>query len=372
MAEAVGRTLLAAHARAVTAESCTGGWIAKCLTDIPGSSRWFERGYVTYSNAAKQQGLGVRSEDLQAFGAVSAITAEQMAAGALAASAADVAVAVTGIAGPDGGTTQKPVGLVWLAAGRRDGPIRAEEHHFSGDREAIRRAAVAAALRLLLATVQSAAIRTPAGRVAAERVRLRRVFFALWPDEQFCVRLSAAAAQLGRLEGRRAVPEDWHVTVCFIGSVNEAELAALQSGAAAVSARGCALQFDTLEYWQRARIVAATASQIPAAAVELAQALRALARSLGLTPDDKPLRPHLTLMRGVSPRAWQALGETRSQSLGARLDLISSAFYLAESRASARADSGAGGGEQSGRCAPPKDAVRGGSYSRLASWLLQG
>jgi nicotinamide-nucleotide amidase len=377
LAEAVGRTLLAVHARAVTAESCTGGWIAKCLTDIPGSSRWFERGYVTYSNAAKQQALGVRTEDLQAFGAVSAHAAEQMASGALAVSDADIAVAVTGIAGPDGGTAQKPVGLVWLAVGRRDGPVRAEEHHFSGDREAIRRAAVATALRLLLATAQTAAIGTTAGRSAADRARLRRVFFALWPDEQFGARLSAVAAELlGRLEGRHALPADWHVTVCFVGSVNEAALTALQAGAAAVTARSCALQFDGLEYWQQARVVAATASQVPAAAVELAQALRALARSLGLAPDEKPLRPHLTLMRGVSPRAWHALYDARSRSLGAQLDLISTAFYLAESRASAGTESGAGdaggGRGRSGRREPPKDAVRGASYSRLASWPLQG
>ena len=149
----MGETLLRAGWRAVTAESCTGGWVAKCLTDVPGSSRWFERGYVTYSNLAKEQSLGVATAVIETFGAVSRPAAEQMAAGALHASGADLAVAVTGIAGPDGGSLEKPVGLVWFAVASRGASalVRAEERRFSGDREAIRRAAVARALELLLA-----------------------------------------------------------------------------------------------------------------------------------------------------------------------------------------------------------------------------
>jgi nicotinamide-nucleotide amidase len=153
LALAVAEGMRAQGRRLVTAESCTGGWVAKCLTDIAGSSQWFERGYVTYSNAAKEQTLGVAPEVLSTFGAVSRQSAEQMAAGALHASSADVAVAITGIAGPSGGSEAKPVGLVWLALALRlpDGGIhsRAEEQRFGGDREAIRRASVAAALRLV-------------------------------------------------------------------------------------------------------------------------------------------------------------------------------------------------------------------------------
>ncbi len=153
LAERVAQGALTGGLRVVTAESCTGGWLAKCLTDIPGSSQWFERGYVTYSNAAKQQCLGVASEVIDTFGAVSRPTAEQMASGALHASNADLAAAVTGIAGPAGGTPAKPVGLVWIAVALRtpSGGIesRAEEHRFAGDREAIRRASVGAALQLL-------------------------------------------------------------------------------------------------------------------------------------------------------------------------------------------------------------------------------
>ena len=151
-----GRALQAAGWRLTTAESCTGGWIAKCLTDIAGSSNWFERGYVTYSDSAKRQALGVGAQTLQAHGAVSAETASEMASGALTRSGADVAVSVTGIAGPDGGSIEKPVGLVWFGLSRRGGSTVTEEHRFGGDRAAIRSAAVIAALRLVIAATHAA------------------------------------------------------------------------------------------------------------------------------------------------------------------------------------------------------------------------
>jgi nicotinamide-nucleotide amidase len=147
----VGQALLWARWRVVTAESCTGGGVAQALTEVPGSSQWFERGYVTYSNEAKMQELGVPRELLERHGAVSAEVAEQMARGALRESGADLAVAVTGIAGPDGGTPEKPVGLVYLAIGRRgEGAARVVREVFSGDRAAVRGASVTAALHLLL------------------------------------------------------------------------------------------------------------------------------------------------------------------------------------------------------------------------------
>ena len=131
------------------AESCTGGGIAAALTDVAGSSAWFDRGFVTYSNQAKKEMLGVSADTLAAFGAVSRETALEMATGALARSAAQLSVAVTGIAGPGGGSPDKPVGTVWLAwasAERAD----AVREHFSGDRAAVRAATVDAALRGLL------------------------------------------------------------------------------------------------------------------------------------------------------------------------------------------------------------------------------
>jgi len=133
-----------------TAESCTGGWIAKTMTDVPGSSGWFERGLVTYSNDAKIELLGVKRITLEHHGAVSGETVAEMAAGVLAHSRVQIAVAVSGIAGPDGGTPAKPVGTVWLAWAVRDEPVRTRRFQFAGDREAVRQQAVRVALEGML------------------------------------------------------------------------------------------------------------------------------------------------------------------------------------------------------------------------------
>jgi nicotinamide-nucleotide amidase len=133
-----------------TAESCTGGWVAEVVTMVPGSSEWFERGFVTYTNLAKQEMLGVRSETLQRFGAVSEQTVQEMVAGALANSRADVALAVSGVAGPAGGTPSKPVGTVCLAWGVRGSAAVAITQHFAGDRQEVRRRSVVRALEGLL------------------------------------------------------------------------------------------------------------------------------------------------------------------------------------------------------------------------------
>ncbi|MEX2200641.1 MAG: CinA family protein [Dongiaceae bacterium] len=135
--------------RIVTAESCTGGMIAAALTDIAGSSDVFERGFVTYSNDAKHELIDVPRATLDAPGAVSAETAEAMARGALARSHADVALSVTGVAGPGGGSAEKPVGLVYFGVARKGGQVRVVREVFAGDRAAIRRAATTRALDLL-------------------------------------------------------------------------------------------------------------------------------------------------------------------------------------------------------------------------------
>jgi nicotinamide-nucleotide amidase len=149
----VGRNLRDAGDSIVTAESCTGGLLAKCLTDISGSSDYFDRGWVTYSNASKVAELGVEPAVLTRHGAVSEAVALAMVRGALARSQAQHAVAITGIAGPSGGSAEKPVGLVWIGWGRRQGDhhrIHATEYRFRGGRDAVRRQAVAAALKGLL------------------------------------------------------------------------------------------------------------------------------------------------------------------------------------------------------------------------------
>jgi len=145
----VGQLLLARNASVTTAESCTGGWIAKALTDIAGSSAWFERGFVTYSNEAKQQMVGVSESTLAQFGAVSEQVVREMAQGALSEAGAQYALSVSGIAGPDGGSEGKPVGTVWFGFAASTGEVLALVERFHGDREAVRRQATAWALQTL-------------------------------------------------------------------------------------------------------------------------------------------------------------------------------------------------------------------------------
>lgn len=147
LAQQVGDRLRLGRDHLVTAESCTGGWIAKCVTDIAGSSDWFDCGMAAYSYEAKQALLGVRPQTLETHGAVSRETVIEMVSGALVNSGASVAVAVTGIAGPGGGSPEKPVGTVWIGWKRRGGYARAEVFQFDGDRDAVRRQTVERALR---------------------------------------------------------------------------------------------------------------------------------------------------------------------------------------------------------------------------------
>lgn len=153
LAVRVGEALHRRHKILVTAESCTGGWISQAVTSVAGSSAWFDRGFVTYTNAAKQDMLGVRGETLDQYGAVSEVTAREMAAGALTHSGAGVSVAVTGIAGPSGGSASKPVGLVCFAWAVAGGETTARSERFHGDRRAIRCQAVACALQGVLDAV---------------------------------------------------------------------------------------------------------------------------------------------------------------------------------------------------------------------------
>jgi len=153
LARRLGRLLKRRRQKLVTAESCTGGWAAQAVTAIAGSSDWFERGFVTYSNAAKQELLRVRRGTLRKHGAVSEETAREMALGALARSRASVAVSITGVAGPGGGSRDKPVGMVCFgwAQGRR---LRSETRKFNGNRESVRRQSVVHALKGVMALLE--------------------------------------------------------------------------------------------------------------------------------------------------------------------------------------------------------------------------
>jgi nicotinamide-nucleotide amidase len=151
LAKRVGAALKSSRRMLVTAESCTGGWIAEAVTMVPGSSEWFERGFVTYTYISKREMLGVKEDTLGRHGAVAEEVVREMAAGALKYSHAQVAVAVSGVAGPSGGTPDKPVGTVCFAWCAKAGKPRSETKHFRGDREAVRRQSVEHALKGVLA-----------------------------------------------------------------------------------------------------------------------------------------------------------------------------------------------------------------------------
>lgn len=151
LAEEVGKALQQRGMLLAIAESCTGGWVGEAVTAVPGSSRWFDRGYITYTNESKQEMLGVAAATLAAFGAVSEQAVREMVAGTLKNSRAQAALAISGVAGPSGGTPEKPVGTVWFAWGVANGAVSSEKRIFSGDRSEVRRQAVAHALQGLQA-----------------------------------------------------------------------------------------------------------------------------------------------------------------------------------------------------------------------------
>ncbi|MCL6271058.1 CinA family protein [Sansalvadorimonas sp. 2012CJ34-2] len=154
LAELTGKALSETNHILATAESCTGGGIMQAMTEVPGSSGWCEGGFITYSNAAKKQLLAVPETTLQQYGAVSEQTVLAMAEGVLSSCGATVSVAVSGIAGPDGGTDDKPVGTVWVAWAGAGSPARAEKFLFEGDRSSVRRQTVFAALHGIIALCQ--------------------------------------------------------------------------------------------------------------------------------------------------------------------------------------------------------------------------
>ncbi len=158
LAEALVEELTESGKAVATAESCTGGWVAKAITDVAGSSAVFGYGVVSYSNGAKESIIGVQNKTLEDHGAVSSEVVEEMAKGTLRLSGADIAVAVSGVAGPDGGTKEKPVGMVWFAWAVRDGAnalVDTRCEQFTGDRELVREASVAYALQGVRERIES-------------------------------------------------------------------------------------------------------------------------------------------------------------------------------------------------------------------------
>jgi nicotinamide-nucleotide amidase len=158
LAEQAGAALKSRGLMLASAESCTGGWVGEVVTSVPGSSHWYDRGFITYTNESKQEMLGVSAQTLSEFGAVSEQTVREMAAGALKHSRAHITLAISGIAGPGGGTPDKPVGTVCMAWATRNGAGLSQTLYFQGDRTAVRRQAVAAALQGVLRMIEGESV----------------------------------------------------------------------------------------------------------------------------------------------------------------------------------------------------------------------
>jgi len=199
------------------AESCTGGGLTATLTSVPGSSAWFDRGFITYSNSAKHDMLGVPESTLLHEGAVSEATARTMAEGCLLHSAADLSVAITGIAGPDGGSQAKPVGTVWIAcAGARQKTI-ATCYYFEGDRERIRKAAEIKALEMLISRVHAI--------LPQESISKSTYFFALMPDIATALAIQdRARALIKHVSCGPTSLEKLHLTLTYLGKLHVSEL----------------------------------------------------------------------------------------------------------------------------------------------------
>ncbi len=307
LAVRLGRALEARNLRVATAESCTGGWIAKALTDIPGSSRWVEGGVVAYSNSAKSSLLGVPAGIVAAHGAVSEPVVRSMAEGARARFGVPLTVAVSGVAGPDGGTPEKPIGTVWFAwANGRE--TTAARELFAGDREAVRRRSVDFALRRLLELTDAAMSGGPdaeadaAERTVDDRLRdSRRVFFALWPDADTRARLARATKDAVSRSGGRPIAKDrFHVTVAFLGNLTPAGLE-IASAVPPISVGAFALVLDTVGVFAASRTLWLGARSVPPALSELESRLWEALTPKGFIREERIYLPHVTLARRARP-----------------------------------------------------------------------
>ncbi len=289
-AEQLGEQLKTQGMQLTVAESCTGGSLAAALTAIPGSSHWFDRGFVTYSNHAKKEILGVLEQTLHFDGAVSEATVRAMAEGAVQNSDAHLSVAISGIAGPDGGTQDKPVGTVWIAwAGLRQA-TNAICYTFPGDRIAIREAAVVKALNGLIK--RASAYSAPAPKTP-------HYFFALWPDATTKAALyEQAQAITTQTPCTPSLPENLHLTLGYLGALTNEECTRIQNIDCCPIAP-FELSLTQTRHWSKQNI----AYFGPAHAKPLYKLHHFLNQHLlkqGFKPERRTFVPHITLARNYT------------------------------------------------------------------------
>lgn len=309
LAEQLGEILTQRKMRCVVAESCTGGALAAAITDVPGSSQWFERGFVTYSNEAKQDMLAVPEAIIASQGAVSEATACAMAHGAIAASNAEVSIAITGIAGPGGGSEEKPVGTVWIAWA---GDMQATYSHcyfFTGGREAIRQQAVQIALQGL---IRRCGLQYSS---QAQFVGKERYFFALWPDDKTAKELHLRAQNI--LDPSQCSPvilANLHLTLVYLGRVYPGFVERAIQIANQQSVAPFSLQITRANVWPQAKVQWFGMEVPPAELIELVTGLNHNLIAAGFKPEKTFFVPHVTIAKKskqegklefIAPLSWQ-------------------------------------------------------------------
>lgn len=320
LSKALGRILSARKIRCALAESCTGGSLSAAVTRVAGSSQWFDRGFVTYSNQAKIQMLGVPEDVIASKGAVSEETARAMAHGAIARSEAQVSVAITGVAGPGGGTPEKPVGTVWIAWAGDLRPTLSQCFHFEGDREAIRQQTVEAALSGLINRCEtSLQVRHPGSA---------RYFFALWPDEQTARALYEQAQTMRALSGSVLTRlENLHMTLVYLGKVHPDFIKEAMKMAEQMRHQTFSMTLARLCHWPHHQTCWMGLEPQPEALHQFVASLKHALITIGLKPESQSFIPHVTIgkasLKAVDDQAldapvhWQVRSFCLVQSSGA-------------------------------------------------------
>lgn len=290
LAESLGDKLRTLQMTCGVAESCTGGSLSATLTSIPGSSDWFDRGFVTYSNTAKNQMLNVPLKIIQAFGAVSEQTAIAMAEGVISEGHVDTSVAITGIAGPGGGTKDKPVGTVWIAWAGGHQATHSHCFHFQGNRPAIRHQAVEAAIEGLIGRCETAP--------QSLKQTSERYFFGVFPEIHTALKTHQQSKELLKDIDCSIIPkEKLHMTLTYLGSVGPGFVQDAMQVATSLEQDAFAIDLVKASSWKKQSICVLEPNDPPVNLKKLVAQLNAGLISVGFKPARMTFKPHVTIAR---------------------------------------------------------------------------
>ena len=293
LAESLGDKLRALQMTCGVAESCTGGSLSATLTSIPGSSDWFDRGFITYSNTAKNQMLNVPLKTIKTFGAVSEQTAKAMAEGVISEGHVDTSVAITGIAGPGGGSKDKPVGTVWIAWAGAHQTTYSHCFHFQGNRPAIRHQAVEAALEGLIGRCETAP--------QSLKQKSDRYFFAIFPDTSAALETYQQSKELLKgLECSNTSQEKLHMTLAYLGSVGPGFLQDAMQVATSLEQSAFEIELAKATGWKKQNIYVLEPHDSPDKLKELVERLNMNLIGVGFKPKRMMFKPHVTIARHCS------------------------------------------------------------------------